>query len=65
MTLTISAWVVAKLMMAACSIAVTAVVTLWPVNDQPVSKTQFVVFGLLSALWVSLIFGVISLSFTT
>lgn len=64
MTLDISLWLVAKLFVAGGCIAGTAIVTLWPVNDQPVSRTQFVVFGLLSALWVSLIFGFISLNFT-
>ena len=44
---------------AAFFLAIGAVVILWPVNDQPTSKTQKVIFAVYSICTALTIFGVI------
>jgi hypothetical protein len=41
-----------------------AMLTLWPINDQPVSRTQKTIFAVVMLVIAALMFGHLSINFT-
>ena len=63
MDLTISVTLLAKCLLFVIGGVFLAAITLWPINDQPTSKTQFAVFGVVGAIFAAFLFGGLRLHF--
>jgi len=49
----------AKMVSIAMIMLFSAMIILWPINDQPVSKTQKVIYGIVNIIAAFCVFGVI------
>ena len=51
--------VLAKMASVVLIMLFSAMIILWPINDQPVSKTQKVIYGIVNIIAALFVFGVI------
>ena len=61
-TFTLSVFFIFKLLCAFGGEGFLAMFCLWPINDQPTSKSQFVIFGIVSLLFIGWLFNWYSVS---
>ena len=60
MEITLSLLGIAKVCFFVVGSAVIAMFCLFPINDQPTSRTQFAVWGVLEVVFFAVVFGLIS-----
>lgn len=64
MDITISLLFVFKIFAAIFAEGFMAMLCLWPINDKPTSKGQFVFFGIISIVFIAWLFNWLSFNFT-
>ena len=64
MSITLSLMMIGKIIFAIFGEGFLALMCLWPINDKPTSKTQFVVFAVISLVFLGWLFNWYHINFT-